>query len=188
VKRFIPITALALLSGCVGDLAVDGDALGDVPRHADQLATGQWEHAEAGCEDAPEDLALFRVQDQPLLGALVDGEGEVVCVDAIAVLVDELELAGALAADPSPQPSHPGTAGTQHAYIAYTSAETSETPSAEGATEGGTHSDPTPTPTVYADPTPTPVINPDWASQPLPRMIERDPDEEDPTPTPTMEQ
>lgn len=185
MKRFIPIFVLALLSGCVGDLAVDGDpSLDGAPTLADTLAIGQWEEAEPGCEDAiRDDLTLYRVDEQPLLGALVDDEGKVICVDALAVLVDELEAAGALAADPSPQPSHPGAPDTQQTRIAYSSMGSSEAPA-----EGGTRSDPTPTPTVYGDPTPTPVINPDWAPQPRPEMAERDPDERDPTPTPTMEQ
>ena len=184
MKRLIPIALLALLSGCVGDLAVDGaPTLEGITPLDHTVVMGQWEDAPAGCEDAPEDLALYRVEDQPLLGALVDDEGGVFCVDAISVLIEELDVAGALRADPSPQPSHPGSPDTQHALIAYTSEGGSDAPS-----QGGTQADPTPTPTVYEDPTPTPVINPDWAPQPLPEVVERDPDEEDPTPTPTMEQ
>lgn len=177
--------ALALASGCAADVSrldrldnptLDGD-LANQGLH--QVSRAEWESAPAGCEDAPLwDLHLAGCEGEPALGALLDQDGEVVCVDALGVLREELAAApaGPLAADPSPQPSYPGAMGIRNARPVRGTVPTSSRP------------DPTPTPVVQADdPTPTPVTNPDLLLRQGVPFVERMPDEEDPTPTPTTQ-
>lgn len=176
------LVALALASGCAVDIdrldppTLDGAQVG---AGLHQISRAEWEAAVAGCEDAPfAELHLVACEGEPSLGALVDTKGDVFCVDAMSVLRDELEEAAAIdpfAADPSPQPSHPGP-------MAFPAA----VPVIGSARPQSAQHDPTPTPIVQADPTPTPVTNPDLILDIIPRM-ERGPDEEDPTPTPTTE-
>ena len=188
------LTALALIL-CVG--------CADAPSRLDELSQtnpglvselGSLSHAEwtsgaPGCEGADlADLALFVCEDEPTLGALVADDGAVVCVDSLDLLVAELleEIeAGLVAADPSPQPSHPGRPDTGSADGASMPTDGIRVPVYAQST-GGAHADPTPTPIIEADPTPTPMTSGTFDSLPT-ALIDRDPDEEDPTPTPTTE-
>lgn len=179
--RILGALLVAIASGCAADVArlddptLDGDLVG-VGLH--QVSRSEWEAAPAGCEDAPlTELHLAGCEGEPTLGALLDDEGKVVCVDSLSVLRDELSTTpeDALSADPSPQPSHPGPMNVSSAR-----------PIQGTAMPKSAQADPTPTPVVQEDPTPTPVTNPDLLLQHVP-LIERAPDEEDPTPTPTTE-
>ncbi len=171
------LLALALGSGCALDVprledpTLDGSLAG---AGLHQVARAEWEAAEAGCEDAPiAELHLAGCEGEPALGALLDADGKVVCVDAMSTLRDELDRETPpepLHADPSPQPSR---AMRVAAPLPISGHATSRP-------------DPTPTPVVHADPTPTPITNPDLVAPRIP--IEERPPEEDPTPTPTMEQ
>lgn len=180
------LLAALLLAGCLGDATVDATpVLDSLERDFDTLARVHWEAASPGCEDQPiASLTLVTCENEPSLGALVDPEGKVICVDAMQTLLDELAAADPLAADPSPQPSHPGTPnGYAAAQMPLESA-----PPAMMATSG-TLRDPTPTPVVEADdPTPTPVTNPDLLIPFVRFQLPPEPEEDDPTPTPTMEQ
>lgn len=174
------LVVLALASGCALDVPrIEDPTLDGLPVGGglQQVSRAEWEAAEAGCEDAPfAELHLVGCEGEPSLGALVDLEGDVVCVDALSVLRDELHRPAAepLAADPSPQPSHPGPMGFA-----------ARVPVVGSARPGATRPDPTPTPIVEEDPTPTPVT-PNFVDRFVPQM-ERRGAEEDPTPTPTTE-
>jgi hypothetical protein len=102
------IVALALsAAGCIGDpLAALAPPEPDV-----SVERASWESAPAGCEDADAPgLKVATCDGEPLLGALVDGQGEVHCVDALSLLQAELgptEPFDPRAGDPSPQPNHP---------------------------------------------------------------------------------
>ena len=105
------------LAACVG--APEGeDMLDDGDDHDDRtVARDAWVDAPAGCEDTDaRDLELVGCQGEPLLGALVDAEGRVRCVDAWSLLARETRFAPDVAlrpSDPSPQPSHPGLGGAR---------------------------------------------------------------------------
>jgi hypothetical protein len=112
------VLAALSLSGCIGD----PDAVGAPASVRDAEPTGWtptiarelWEGAPAGCEDAPTDAYLVRTEGEPLLGALLDPDGRVLCVDSFSLIEAELQLTRFpttdYSADPSPQPSHPGDA------------------------------------------------------------------------------
>ncbi|MBX3271330.1 MAG: hypothetical protein KF729_13780 [Sandaracinaceae bacterium] len=172
------VLAIALGTGCALDVATPEDlaafsaveGLALVPR-------ADWERAPAGCEGAAvASLRLAGCEGEPALGALVDGAGAVVCVDALGALYAQLRATAtpsALPSDPSPQPSHPEPL-LQGNALHPISAE-SPPPMPLSAR-----------PVVTRDPTPTPVIDE--------RLLARlgragsGPDKEDPTPTPTTEQ
>ncbi|MCA9605392.1 MAG: hypothetical protein KC619_07345 [Myxococcales bacterium] len=180
--RILGALLLVLASGCAAEVTrLDNPTLDAelATQGLHQVSRAEWEAAPAGCEDAPLwQLHLAGCEGEPTLGALLDDDGEVICVDALGMLREELAAAptGPLTADPSPQPSYPGAITVREARPI------------QGTVPTATHEDPTPTPVVQADdPTPTPVTNPDVLFfQGLP-MVERMPDEEDPTPTPTTE-
>ena len=164
----------------------------DAPSHLDPLTNGsstlglatvsqsEWESAPAGCEDADFTLLeLFVCAEEPSLGALVANDGKVVCVDSLDLLIEEL-AAGSTAADPSPQPSHPGRPDMDSGDPA-PSALPGDTHTAtfQLVSDDGT----------YGDPTPTPVTNPTFELlTSLFADVEHEGEEEDPTPTPTTEQ
>jgi hypothetical protein len=105
----LALFAFAALAGCAGDpdLAASTEAL-----EIREVERARWELALPGCEDAELDSAeLRRCAGEPLLGALVDFDGHVVCVDSISLLQAEtravrLPTAGALS-DPTPTPLSP---------------------------------------------------------------------------------
>lgn len=148
--------SLSSLAGCAAETAPM------LEEAAVELATtaerGAWEAAVPGCEDVRgDDLRLVTCEGESELGCVVDGAGQVLCVDALDLLFEEIaafELPSH-ASDPSPQPS----------VVAVRAAL-------------APRRDPTPTPLVRAqraDPTPTPLTEPDADA------------EHDPTPTPMME-
>ncbi len=71
----------------------------------------RWRAAPAGCEDVMDTgLVLALCDGEPMLGALVDTDGQVRCVDALGLLVPPTRLDVRLdprAGDPSPQPNRP---------------------------------------------------------------------------------
>lgn len=108
------------LAACVG--APDGEDPLDRSVHLRvdrSVARDAWIAAPAGCEDTDaRGLELVACEGEPLLGALVDPEGRVRCVDARSLLARETRFAPDVAlrpSDPSPQPSHPGIAGGRNA-------------------------------------------------------------------------
>lgn len=115
---------------------------------------------EGGCEDADKaELELVRVEGQPYLGALVDREGAVQCVDALAVLVQEIDTLGIAprAGDPSPQPAMPvDRVYAEGEALGVPVVQPEPVPPAQPVFLPE-HGDPTPTPVVREDPTPTPV-------------------------------
>lgn len=94
--------------GCAGDPDVDAaEAALDVGH---MIERARWESAPPGCEgQRGEGLRLATCDGAPSLGALVDYEGRVLCVDAIALLVVEARPSAItpVAGDPSPQPNRP---------------------------------------------------------------------------------
>lgn len=179
------------LAGCVGDPALvdtDPDLGGPFDRPLEEVERARWEAAEAGCEDVIlVGVTLYACEGEPLLGALVDESGDVRCVDAMDVLVEDLRLAtptNPLADDPSPQPSRPG--GLPYRPI---SGSTTGRPAVSTATRaGGFREDPTPTPVVWADPTPTPITDPDRRDPTPTPVVEPEREEEGPAPTPSIPQ
>ncbi len=104
-----PLLLLLLTApGCAGDPDVDpAQAALDV---GPAIERSRWEGAPPGCEgQSGEGLRLAACDGAPSLGALVDFEGRVLCVDAIALLVVEARPAAItpVAGDPSPQPNRP---------------------------------------------------------------------------------
>ncbi|MGE0790960.1 MAG: hypothetical protein AB7S26_35140, partial [Sandaracinaceae bacterium] len=146
------------LVGCVGDptlgedeTALEGEAV--VPRSV-------WEDAPAGCEGI--DLALVslaRVEDEPLLAALVNGDGSVACVDSLSTLLLELRAERIeLSEDPSPQPSDPSDPDVL-TDITPVSLDTGGAPPGASSMEDPT-AGPPPTPmypSPVSGPTPTPM-------------------------------
>ena len=179
------LVSLTALAGCAdAPSRLDESHLdGHFGQDFEELDRATWELAEPGCEDeSVTTLQLAACEGEPLLGALVSDDGDVVCVDSMSVLLEELGAPpNPVAADPSPQPSHPGPAQLAASEDMHIDTEPVRT-----QTTSGTYEDPTPTPVVNADPTPTPVRNPDFDPIPIP-IVERD-EEEDPTPTPVMEE
>lgn len=108
LSKSLAAVLLALsISGCAGDPLV---AL-DPPEREERVARAEWEVAPPGCEGVEaRGLRLAVCEGEPLLGALVDGEGDVRCVDSFSLL--RLELSATqpfdpVAGDPSPQPNYP---------------------------------------------------------------------------------
>lgn len=170
---------VALLSGCAGD--PDHDAAAAALAGADVVPYAAWSGARAGCEGM--DLAslhLAGVEGEPLLAALVRDNGSVACVDAISILIEELEL-GAVTPleDPSPQPSDP--------TITPFAMEDPTPPSTDSEDDGELDGDPTPTPMygdIGHDPTPTPMYPGDPDHDPTPTPMWNFGPGQDPTPTP----
>ena len=169
-----PVLGALSLAACAGDLDHE-IAAAEHALDASEIVvpTSVWSLAQPGCED--EDFSrvrLVRVEGEPLLGALVKDDA-VICVDSLSLLSAELDTGLAvdpLAADPSPQPSHP---------ISQTFAASTHMPS------DGSREDPTPTPVTNPDrpdPTPTPVTRPMQRDELRPRVASPDP-----TPTPITE-
>lgn len=183
-KRGLVVALLVLVVGCAGDPEIlDLDAA--AARGYESLPRESWEGAPAGCEDA--DLArleLFACEGESLLGALVEPGGEVVCVDAMSVLLSEIAELEPSGSDPNPQPSEPITSPfTTARRVATSSSEPVATSSG-----GGAEADPTPTPAIERDPTPTPaIVGGVEVGDTLVFPFGDEPEEEDPTPTPAME-
>ena len=175
------IFGAGLLAGCAmgpGPIGIEASL---------HLETGEWESADAGCEDhlARRDLLLATIADEPHLGALVAADESVVCVDAIEIIAVELSRADPepRSDDPSPQPS-----SIPRIY--------DDVPLVVGERVPVSGRDPTPTPIVESDsaddfptietqdPTPTPIIVGRRDPTPTPIITG---DREDPTPTPIME-
>jgi hypothetical protein len=125
------ILCSVLLCACAGD----PDLAGTHTELERAVPRAEWQSAHAGCEDVEraciceagaswgtckrgaraggreECLSLASVEGEPLLGALVDARGGVACVDALSLLLIELDVAHPLggitplAGDPSPQPA-----------------------------------------------------------------------------------
>jgi hypothetical protein len=111
-----------------------------------------WQDAPAGCEETERsELSLVIVANEPFLGALIDPQGTVACVDSLAILAEELATLGVgpRAGDPSPQPARAPMQRT------HTSRELGEVPEVEPLV----FADPIRVYTVGRrdDPTPTPV-------------------------------
>lgn len=181
MTRRTTLVLFVLLAGCTGDPDLDGsDAT--IRLQLEEVERSRCEAAPPGCEGV--DIAavtLYSCEGEPLLGALVDRDGGVLCVDAMSVLIEELRLVTEpLADDPSPQPSHPGAASREP-----TGGSADEEPSVASSS---TSAEPLLTPIAHADPTPTPVIEPVLRDPTPTPIVQPEPDEEDPTPTPTMEQ
>jgi hypothetical protein len=108
VAVFLAILGLVSIGGCGApeDLEVAQAEL--VSR---VVAGPQWRAAPAGCEEVHEaGLVLAACDGEPALGALVDAEGRVRCVDALGLLVTPTRLSLRIdprAGDPSPQPNTP---------------------------------------------------------------------------------
>ena len=159
-----------LLAGCVGDPDLRGVDTGlEAPanRPLEEVERARWEAAEPGCEDVIlVGVTLYACEGEPTLGALVDESGDVRCVDAMSILLEDLRGAmdiDPLAHDPSPQPSDPGAVPYQP-----TASSGTEPPALTTATRAdGSRADPTPTPVVRADPTPTPITDPDPTPTPI---------------------
>lgn len=191
IRNFSVLLALMLV-GCVGDPATDGT--GVALEDNEEVPYDVWTRATAGCEGLGS-LAfdLASVQGAPGLGALITPNGEVICVDALGVLMRELDpqMIDPLAEDPSPQPSDPsganpaGTPGSTPYWVP--TAGRSAAPDA-ASDDADPDSDPTPTPMfggLDRDPTPTPMYpgaGPD--SDPTPTPMLTTGTDEDPTPTP----
>ena len=107
VKSLAAVLLALSVSGCIGDPLVALD-----PAEPDiTVERVEWEPAPAGCEGVDaKALRLAACEGEPLLGALIDGRGEVHCVDSFSLLQLELsptESIDPVAGDPSPQPNHP---------------------------------------------------------------------------------
>lgn len=196
----LSLVALFALTGCIGDPATDGSAALETE---ETIPYDVWTLATAGCEDAdPSSAVLASVEGAPSLVALLARDGHVICVDALEVILREIDVRAVDPAndDPSPQPSDPADAdpfgadpfGTPSILPTSGSAPGSGgSPHAksDGASRASGDSDPdqdpTPTPMfgqIDQDPTPTPMY---------PDGLDRDPTPtpmfgggEDPTPTP----
>ncbi len=175
------ILLLVLLAGCAGDPDLHGPG-SSIDFQLEELERSRWEAAPPGCEGIDTaGVILFSCEGEPLLGALVSGDGAVLCVDAMSLLIEELHsIMDPLADDPSPQPSHPGIAGMEPI-----AGSADEEPAM--VARSATYADPTPTPVVRADPTPTPVSDPVLRDPTPTPIVQPEADEEDPTPTPTMD-
>jgi cell division septation protein DedD len=158
MKRIGWFFALSLMVGCAAETTEPtplADTSVELSSAADRVA---WEAAPPGCEDvAGEGLRLIGCEGETELGCVVDGAGDVLCVDSLDLLMEEIEPLDLrrFNSDPSPQPS----------VVAHRASLRPR--------------DPTPTPIVRAhraDPTPTPMTEPDTDPEhdPTPTpMVER---------------
>ena len=173
------------LTGCADAPARVSDAIAErvlAEMQPSEIGHARWQAAEPGCEGAnTTTLELALCEGQPELGALLTTEGTVVCVDSLDLLLEELGTGKPDAADPTPQPSHPG--GPADVPISHDlGGQASFAYSADGDFE-----DPTPTPAIRMDPTPTPATQADLTSLLALGGEVRGGDEEDPTPTTATE-
>ncbi len=106
------LTALTLwaglwATGCAGD--PDLAAVSATITQRAPVERLQWERAPAGCEDVISLAVIRPCVDAPALGALVDGAGRVLCVDAISTLEEERGPGPTVGAtwDPTPTPISP---------------------------------------------------------------------------------
>ncbi len=93
-------------AGCIGDPDVEGVRSSLVLVEVERT---RWEPAPPGCEGQSVELGLRICEGAPSLGALVDSEERVVCVDSLALLAEERQIVGGgvFGGDPSPQPNRP---------------------------------------------------------------------------------
>ena len=182
VRAHLSVILCALVGvACAGDPAHEQAAEAS---HVDvEIPAEAWSEAEPGCEAAAETHAYLRLAGcagEPLLGALLDRDGAVVCVDSLSLLLAEQEVrVDPAAADPSPQPSRPNDRREPPVTQQYRQTTAHQT------AEDGSRRDPTPTPITdpdRADPTPTPVIHVYGPSPVRARIVTPDP-----TPTPVVE-
>lgn len=98
--------ALSAVAGCAGDPDLERTVA-----PLERVERWQWEPAPPGCESVVRtNVTLAACAGEPLLGALVDRQGRVRCVDSLVLLTRELDPSltiAPLAGDPSPQPNRP---------------------------------------------------------------------------------
>jgi len=103
------LTSLGLCGiGCAGD--PDFTGVSEAISLRTPVERLEWEAALAGCEDERSlGARIHRVVGEPLLGALVDPTGRVLCVDAISTLREgnEPRPQGEQNWDPTPTPLTP---------------------------------------------------------------------------------
>ena len=124
IATFLLLLLGSLTVACAGDpdLAASAGSLEEDVGPA--IERVRWVAARPGCEGAGGSLVLHAAATEPLLGVLVDTDGAIVCVDAMALLQEERGPTPTALSFPDPTP----------------------TPILRGP-----HEDPTPTPIVEPD-------------------------------------
>lgn len=99
--RALLAVALVVASGCVGGSAVDtaaGASSQDLlldDGHLGEIAEDDWEDAEAGCEGQIDADVHFAIASAEFgLIAVVEADGDVLCVDTVSAVEEELEDVG----------------------------------------------------------------------------------------------
>ena len=101
MSRLLPVFALLLLTGCMGDPDLGGaaeDLVLEVPVERDV-----WQAAPAGCEGVAGQLRP--AAGEPLLGVLVGPAGRALCVDSVSLIRQEATTR--VLRDPTPTPLLP---------------------------------------------------------------------------------
>ena len=90
MSRLVSILCLFVAAGCAGD--PDLGAVSEAITLRVPVERIEWERAIAGCEGAPRrHTVIFPAAGEPSLGALVDLDGHVLCVDSLSLLAAEEE-------------------------------------------------------------------------------------------------